>query len=908
VSGIVGRDEDLRLLGAFLEEDREEPATIVLEGEAGIGKSSLWLATVEQARNRGWNVLSSRPAEAERGFAQVGLVDLFEGSIDDVLPALALPRRRALEIALFRQEADRGAVDQRTLAVATYSALQLLCEDRPVLVAIDDVQWLDASSSEVLAFALRRPYPGRVRALLTRRLTPAVGVSDLERKLGWERVERLKVEPLSVGALHRLLRDRLGTPFARQTLLRIHSGSGGNPFFALEIARALAPDYDAGSPLPVPQTLEELLHTRISDLPDATREALALVAALGGASDPLLERAGVDPDALEPALADRILERQDGVLRFTHPLLSSVCYSDLGERRTRRLHQRIAALLDDPVARAHHLALATTTSDANVADALDRASTLATERGAQADAAVLAEHALRLSPAAEGEQRRRRMLAAARAHLAAGEWTRARGIATNLIGDAPHGVWRAEALNLMSEIELGDAEVRLLEEALREASGYLPLQARIQTRLALASRFRKGFAAALEDARAAVVSAERTGDDALLIEALSVQVVLASTVGDPAVTESAARAREIATASEDPYLLREARGLEQMILADGGRLDEATALLEEQYEEWRNRDELYAALTLEELAWVELSAGRWTAAADHAAQARETSLLYGQETGANHVHAAWIAIHQGQFDLAHEEAQRGLELAEEQIGLQPPLLLAASGIAALWTGDPHTAEEFLGQADRCAETLGWAEPMHRRWTADYAEALLELGRIDEGERVLDRWEVDALRLGRERILAQVTRGRGLVAAARGELGEAASLFEQAATHHSQVGDPFGRARALLALGVVRRRARQKKSAREAISEALRDFEELGAASWTERARAELGHIGGRTRETGLTAAEQRVAALVAAGRTNREVAATLFLGERTVASHLTHIYAKLGVRSRSELAGKVQTF
>jgi DNA-binding CsgD family transcriptional regulator len=904
---IVGRDEDLRLLGAFLDEDREERRSLVLEGEAGIGKSSLWLATVEQARKRGWKVLASRPAEAERGFAQVGLVDLFEGSIDDVLPALPLPRRRALEIALFRQEADRRAVDQRTLAVATYSALQLLCEDRPILVAVDDVQWLDASSSEVLAFALRRPYPGRLRALLTRRLAPAAGVSDLERKLGWERVERLRVEPLSVGALHRLLRDRLGTPFARQTLLRIHAGSGGNPFFALEIARALSTDYDPGRPLPVPQTLEELLHARISDLPDATREALALVAALGGASEPLLERAGVEPHTLQPALDSQVLERQDGVLRFTHPLLSSVCYSDLGERRT-RFHQRIAALLDDPVARAHHLALATTTSDAEVADALDRASTLATDRGAQADAAVLAEHALRLSPATEGEQRRRRTLAAARAHLAAGEWTRARAIATDLVGDAPSGVWRAEALNLMSEIEPGDAEVRLLEEALREASGQPALEALIQTRLALASRFKKGFVAALEDARAAVVSAELTGDDALLIEALSVLVVLASTVGDPVVTESAARAWEIATASEDTYLLREARGLESMILADGGRLEEARALLEEQYEEWRDRDELYAVLTLEELAWVELSAGRWAAAADHAARAREISLLYGQETGANHIQAAWIAIHQGQFELAHGEAQRGLELAEEQIGLRPPLLLAVAGLVALWSGDPHTAEEFLGQADRCAEMLGWAEPIHRRWTADHAEALLELGRIDEAERVLDRWEVDALRLGRERVLAQVTRGRGIVAAARGELGEAVSLFERAATHHQQVGDPFGRARALLALGVVRRRARQKRAARDAISDALRDFEELGAASWSERARAELGHIGGRTREAGLTAAEQRVATLVAAGRTNREVAAALFLGERTVASHLTHIYAKLGVRSRVELASKVQMF
>ena len=151
----------------------------------------------------------------------------------------------------------------------------------------------------------------------------------------------------------------------------------------------------------------------------------------------------------------------------------------------------------------------------------------------------------------------------------------------------------------------------------------------------------------------------------------------------------------------------------------------------------------------------------------------------------------------------------------------------------------------------------------------------------------------------------MTRCRGLVAAARGAVDEAVSLLEQAVARHDEVGDAFGHARALLALGIVLRRARQKRLAREAIEAALAGFEQLGAATWVERARAELGRIGGRTREEGLTAAERRVAVLVAAGRTNREVAAELFLGERTVAGHLTRVYAKLGVRSRTELARRL---
>jgi DNA-binding CsgD family transcriptional regulator len=150
----------------------------------------------------------------------------------------------------------------------------------------------------------------------------------------------------------------------------------------------------------------------------------------------------------------------------------------------------------------------------------------------------------------------------------------------------------------------------------------------------------------------------------------------------------------------------------------------------------------------------------------------------------------------------------------------------------------------------------------------------------------------------------VTRCRGLVAAAHGDVLGALKLLGQAVAEHAEVGDPLGIARARLALGVVRRRARQKAPARAATAAARDAFESIGAGCWAERARAELGQIGGRTRQEGLTPAERRVASLVSDGRTNREIAAALFLSERTVASHLTHIYAKLGVRSRTELAGR----
>jgi DNA-binding CsgD family transcriptional regulator len=199
--------------------------------------------------------------------------------------------------------------------------------------------------------------------------------------------------------------------------------------------------------------------------------------------------------------------------------------------------------------------------------------------------------------------------------------------------------------------------------------------------------------------------------------------------------------------------------------------------------------------------------------------------------------------------------------------------------------------------------LRWRDAARRWWVGDQIEVLLELERVDEAERTLDAWERER-KTEDERTRAHITRCRGLLEAARANPPRSVALLTEAVRQHEAAGDTFGRGRALLALGAARRRERQKRPAREAITAALADFEKVGAATWSAKARAELGRIGGRTRAEGLTPAERRVAALVAEGRTNREVAAALFLGERTVETHLSHVYAKLGVRSRTELARK----
>jgi DNA-binding CsgD family transcriptional regulator len=902
---IVGREEELSSLQAFVDEATRGRAALVLEGEAGIGKSTLWEAGFERAHAQGFTVFSSQPAEAERALGHVGLGDLLEGVVDNVLHALLPPRRRALQVALLREEASGDPVDRRTLAIAVRDALQLLSERGPILIAVDDVQWLDPSSSRALGFALRRLDGSPVSLLLARRLVEGAHQSELERALGVDRVRQMVVGPLSVGALHRFLRDRLGRSFARQTLLRIHERSGGNPFFALELARTLPVDIDPLQPLPVVETVEELVSARISALPASTRNALAFAAAVGTTSVSSLERAGVDAGALDVAVAARVIERQNGMIRFTHPLLSSVLYADLGGER-RGVHARIAEIVEDPVLRARHIALSTDTPDADVARLLADAATMATDRGASAVTAELAEQALRLTPPERGDDRRKRALAAARAHLAAGEWTRARAIVTDLLADTEVGPLRAEALLLLAEFEHDDLAVPVLEEALREASSNSALQAAIHIRLAGAARFRKGFPAAVEGTRTALEFADRLDDVVLCFEAVAQMCVLGGMVGDVETPAYAERARELAMASGDARLVRQANVLVSGIRSDSGSLDGRRAVLERAYREWQERDELFCAEVLWDLSWIELWAGRWDVAADYAARARDIRVQYGVERNQDYIPSSWVAVHRGRLELAQAESERALKLCDEQIGFHPPLLLAVPGLVALWSGDAVTAADVLGEADRQAEALGWGAPDARPWTPDYAEALLELGRVDEAVRVVDLWEADARRLGRERVLAHVTRCRGLAAAAGGAVDDAVSLLKQAITQHDEVGDAFGKARALLALGIALRRVRQKLPAREAIQAALSGFEQLGAATWVERANAELGRIGGRTREEGLTAAERRVAVLVAAGRTNREVAAELFLGERTVAGHLTRVYAKLGVRSRTELARRLR--
>ena len=896
-SEVAGREDELQRIHQFVDASTAGCRVLLLEGEPGIGKTMLWRAGVDRARERGLLVLAARPAEREQHLALAGLGDLLEEVLESVVPLLVAPRRQALATALLRDSTGAAPLDHRALAVGVRDVLHMLTERGQVMLAVDDLQWLDSVTTAALAFALRRTASRPLILLLARR-QPEGAETPFEDALVDVSNDRIALGGLSPGALHQMARDRLGRSLPRQTLLRIHELSEGNPLFALELVRALSVDGDEGELLTVPVTLEKLVRARLTGLPEATFEALAIMSAVGSSRMSLLERAGVSEGALEPALSAQVIEKKGGEVRFTHPMLSSVLYRDLGHRQ-QSVHALIARSLDDPMERARHVALAAQAPDAGVADMLDLATQQAASLGAAAAMAELAEQSVRLTPTADREVRRRRTLVAARAHQVAGEWTRARAILARLLEEPDAGPERAEVLLLAAELEDVDRSAVLLEEAVREAEPQSKLCAVIESRLAWSLRFSTG----LSHAHAAVGLAGHIGDPTLLVRVRAVQAVMSWFHGDgPAPGDLLSLAGHLPGALGGDRLVQEGTQAVVNTCAPASLRPLARGFLEREHERWRELDEAGSARALWGLAWLEFFSGDWAVAYGNAVRSLDISTQYGLEVPQDHLPVAVIAVHRGDLQVARQHSRRALALAEKQFGGHPPQHLAVLGLADLWEGDGDTALSWLGRAEQRATTMGWREPSLRWWTGDLVELLAGLGRVEEAQRLLSVWDADAARVARPWVLGHVARGQGLVASATGDVEGALSWLERAVDLHDGVGDPYGRARALLALGIARRRDRQKKHARGAIEAAVSGFEVIGATGWAERSRAELGRLSGRRREQGLTAAERRVADLVAEGMTNREVAASLFLGERTVASHLTHIYAKLGVRSRTELA------
>jgi DNA-binding CsgD family transcriptional regulator len=921
---LVGRDEELGSLVRVLDAPDELPAAAVVVGEAGIGKTALWLATGEEAGERGYMVLSCRPSEAEARFSFSGLADLLGRHVADVVPELAAPQRSALEAALGLSSGE--PVEERLVAFAFLNVLQRLGEDNRIVIAVDDIQWLDEASASLLRYALARLETERVLALLTVRGEPP---SWLGRSAPGGRLLELELGPLSIGALHELLRTRVDVAFPRPVLLRIWETSGGNPFFALEVARALqrrgrrpAP----GEELPLPQSLEELVHERLAGLSPAARQVARAVAALAEPTLTLVQAAvPVEADVgLADAFEAGVLQLDGERLRFTHPLLGWAVSAHSTPTERRSLHQRLAELVPRGEERARHLALAAAGPSEDAASALEEAAQAAHVRGAPAAAAELAEQAWGLTPAADHQRLRRRAFLAADRLRDAGDSRRAIAVLEQARASAPPGPARAAVLMHLVQPTWdarGPREALVIcQAALAENEGDDALEATI--RLDLADLMR-GFVEdassdrGLKHAELAVAAARRAGDPALRCRALAMFGLLHFIAGRGIPHDE----------MEEALALERSLGLGLGRSLGASPLDEATWVLAHQlawsgddFERARGhllayrrsiseRQGLEERFVLLWLSLVEWRAGRWDLAAQYAAEMLVLAAQAGYEAEQPifDLAAAAIAAHQGQVEEARARAENALELAEK-VGsrVAQALHFWVLGFIELSLDDPVAGLEKFRRAWETYDELGYFEPGHRLELADTLEALISAGELEEAERRLAPWEKRARALDRGWAVANMARCRALLLAAGGDFAGSFAAFEEALVERSCSIYPFEHARTLLALGTTQRRAKQRRAARATLERALAIFEDLGAPLWAGKVRAELGRIGGRAPSRGdLTESERRIATLVAEGSTNREVANALFLTEHTVETALTRVYRKLGVRSRSELAARL---
>jgi DNA-binding CsgD family transcriptional regulator len=907
--GVVGRDEELAAVATFL--DGDLPAALVLTGEAGIGKTTVWRSGLEQARERGMRVLFCRPAESEARLSFAALADLLEPALGETLTALPSVQRRALEAALLLSDEEGPPPDHRTISTACLGVFRQLAGEGRVLVAVDDVQWLDPPSALVLEFVVRRLAEEPVGLLLAERVA---GEGEAPLSLGRADLElvRVRLGPLSTGALHRLLRDRLDVTLARPALHRVHEASGGNPFYALELVRALQARggrIQPGRPLPVPQTLEAILRQRLEVLPLRARKVLAAAAALARPTEAILR----DSLALDQAFEAGVIELSDGEVRFSHPLLASAAYTSIGAVERRRLHRRLAEVVSDPEERARHLALGAEEPNEEVADALDEAAREAAGRGAPAAAAELAELAIRLTPATARDRFRARRAEAAAYYLPAGDLAKSAAILEPLAEEVPAGAERADALLLLASSQQNfERSLDLAERALLDAQGDEARIARIECYIAEILIAQGRSEQALERARAALGSAERSGDGSVLAGALAT-VAWFETV---AAVEPTPGLLERAISLEDAYLQAEAWDSTSpsfalsMRLMLSGRLDEARARMQMSLDRAGSLgDEGAHTAALHHLVELEYRAGDWSLAARHAEDGYECAEQLGreQEMSALLYARALIDACHGHVEEAREAAERGIALSEscgdDVFRLQN---LTVLGFLELSVGDAAAADRILRPLTARLAASGWREPNIYGELPNAIEALVELGELAEAHRLLADLQERVSRIESPWGQASAGRCEGLILAAEGDLDAALAAHARALAVSEQLPQPFDLARTLLAQGVAQRRARRRREARDTLQRALGIFEELGARLWAEKTRGELGRIGGRAPSGGgLTPSERRIAEVVAEGKTNKEAAGALFLSVHTVEDGLKRIYRKLGVHSRTELSRRL---
>lgn len=910
-AGLIGRDVEIGAIRAVLDRAGSGPAGIVVEGEAGIGKTALLEATARLWSEQGFLVLASRGAEAEASWSLLAVGDLLEGVPAEVVAVLPAPQRRALDVVMRRSESEGPPVEQPTIGAGLRSVLTVLAEERPVLLLLDDVHWMDDASAGVLGYVLRRLGNDRVAVVGARRL-PEPSRLDLARLLPEGASDRLRVGPLSAGALRLVLEPVLPAPLTRSTLLRVHEASHGNPLFALEIAQVLAETGvpPVGEPLPGPDDVQELIRRRVATLPEPTGRLLLRVALEAGpvSAVPL---SSLDETALVGlGAAERagIVRLDGGVLRFAHPFHAAAVLAGATPATVRELRRQLADATSSPEERARHLARSVDVADAAIAAEVQAGADAAVARGAPFDAANLLERAWKLTPPHAAALARTRALRAAEYYIQLGEIVAAEAILSDLgdLGDLS-GRETAEVLRLRAEIRfVGDdltGALPLLTEALERD----PQAHRCTLALMAVAAQRRDFARARELSRQLQERLDPATDGPMLADVLAYTVMTDFLAGKGIDWVRLNRAVELEDLDQVPVGTDPPSTCAAYLTAYARRFDEARPRL------LAVRDDLDArgladGFIYTWLAWLEIQCGNFASAAAYCDEGVAVTDLVGNASVRAELvgRRALVDVYRGDLDAARHALDEVDTAAGAGRVAVRHIAVAAEMLAGLSEGRFEQAWDACRAEVETVEREGLVEPSIVDWIPDAVEAMIGVGLTDRAGALIESWEGHGRALGYPWVLALGARCRAVLEAAAGDHAAAIAAADEALDHLGAQPVPFHRARVLLVRGTSQRRARRRTDARASLSEALAEFERMGARLWAERAREELARIGGRAPSGGaLSASERRVAELAARGESNKEIAATLTVSVHTVERHLSHAFAKLGITRRGQLAGRL---
>jgi DNA-binding CsgD family transcriptional regulator len=903
---LIGRESECARLDELLERARlGRSGALTIRGEAGIGKTALLEYAVRRAD--GIVVVRALGVEPEAELEFSALLEVC-WPLRDHLDEIPVHQAETLRAALGLGPAE--AHDRFAVGAATLSLFAAAAEDHPLLVVIDDAQWLDRSSQDALVFAMRRLKADRVALLCAAR-------EGDERRFEAPGVESIALTGLPREAAIRLVREE--RQMASKVAERLYEATHGNPLALIELpgmltAAQLEGVAPLGDPLPAGSTVERAFARRAEALSESSRRAL-LVAAVSSSSEvetvvAAIVALGLPAEALEPAEDAGLLRLLEGRLEFRHPLVRSAVYHAAAPSARRAAHRALAdALAGAPQVelRAWHLAAAAMGQDDEAADALTQAAEQARRRSGYAAAAAALERAARLST--DTQVGLERLAAAADAAWRAGRSRAAAAFVAESLAGLEDRRLRAEMLRLHGRIEFfagkGEAAaaafleaVTLLEDCDREAAVAAAadgVNALVRARqpdraLETAQRMRS---LAPDDGGAA---------DAEATIALGYALCFANRYGEA--KPHLRRAVELFSASEAiPSPLQAGR----LAAALGwlGRHEEAHAYLAETVRRARAAGALGSLPhLLASSAWQALHASRWNEAYADASESVELAEEVDQPVTAAQALGVltWVSALRGDEarcraygEETHQRAAAfGFRLYQLLTSLCLGLLELGAGRLADAIGRIEEVARYAGERGLyipgIAPQLELAEAYVRSSRALDAEAML---------RSFDRSQLATVPL----FSAHAERCRGLLADGDGF----DSHFILALDLHAQAENPFALARTRLCYGERLRRAGRRVDAREQLRAALETFDRVGARPWAERARGELRTTGEKLRRREpheaeeLTPQELQIALQVAEGRSNKEAGAALFLSHKTIEFHLSRIYRKLGIHSRAEL-------